>query len=90
MGLTDDMLIAYTAVMCAVLALRSTYTLTVLLIQAFRFLQHAVALLLIFIGGKIAMDVGLGVVLPTHVVLWVIVVMLSGGVTASLVLPRAN
>ena len=73
LGLTSDALIAYPAVMCAVLGLRAIYTLTVMLINAFQFLQHAVALLLAFIGAKIALDVLFGVVVPVRIVLLVIV-----------------
>ena len=73
LGLTSDALIAYPAVMCAVLGLRAIYTLTVMLINSFQFLQHAVALLLAFIGAKIALDVLFGVVVPVRIVLLVIV-----------------
>jgi len=83
LGLTSDALIAYPAVMCAVLGLRAIYTLTVILINSFRFLQHAVALLLAFIGAKIALDVLFGIVMPTRIVLLVILGTLGGAMLGS-------
>mmetsp|Transcript_11561 Transcript_11561/g.36607 ORF Transcript_11561/g.36607 Transcript_11561/m.36607 type:complete len:157 (-) Transcript_11561:163-633(-) len=69
--------------MCAVLSLRSVYTVTVLLIERFAYLQHAVALLLLFVGLKIVADVLLGVTLPTGASLCVIAATLGCGVLAS-------
>lgn len=83
LGLSSDTLVVYLAVMCAVLSLRSVYTVTVLLIERFAYLQHAVALLLLFVGLKIVADVLLGVTLPTGASLCVIAATLGCGVLAS-------
>ena len=85
LGLTSDLLIVYLAVLCAILGLRSIYTLTVALIKSFRFLQHAVAVLLAFIGLKIAFDVLFGIVVPTWICLLIILATLSTGICVSLV-----
>ena len=83
LGLSTDMLVAYVAVMCAVLGLRAIYTLSVVIIQKFRYLQQAVALLLAFVGCKIVLDILLGITIPTRVSLLVIVGTLAAGVLAS-------
>jgi tellurite resistance protein TerC len=83
LGLSSDMLCVYVAVMCAILGLRTIYSLTVILIKAFRYLPHAVSLLLAFIGVKIALDVLLGLTIPTHVSLLVIVATLGAGMVVS-------
>lgn len=84
LGLTSDTTIVYLAVLCAIVGLRSFYTLIVALIKSFHLLQHAVALLLLFIGVKIVLDVVLGLVVPTWLALLVIISTLSIGVVASL------
>ena len=66
------------------LGLRAIYTLTVVLINSFQFLQHGVALLLAFIGAKIALDVLFGVVMPTRFVLLVILGTLGGAMLGSI------
>ena len=71
--------------MCAVLGLRALFTLTVALVKQFPYVQHAVALLLLFVGGKIVLDVVLGVTISTHISLCVIAGSLISGVLASVV-----
>ena len=88
LGLTSDTLIVYLAVLCAILGLRSFYTLVVGLIKSFQYLQHAVALLLVFIGVKIVLDVLVGLVIPTWACLLVIISTLATGVFASSVKVR--
>jgi len=84
LGLSNDTLIVYLAVMCAVLGLRSVYTVTVVLVKSFHYLQHAVALLLLLIGLKISADVLLGLTVPPAVCLPIIGGVLAAGVLASL------
>ena len=67
LGLTTDTLLVFLAVMCAVLGLRALFTLTVALVKQFPYVQHAVALLLLFVGGKIVLDVVLGVTISTRI-----------------------
>jgi len=83
LGLSTDPLCAYVAVMCAILWLRSLYSLAVVVIKAFKYLQHAVALLLAFVGTKIVLDIVFGVSVSTRTSLMVIVFTLTGGVIAS-------
>ena len=52
--------------------------------------QHAVALLLAFIGAKIALDVLFGVVVPTRVVLLVILGTLGGAMLGSVCATRLS
>lgn len=83
LGLSSDMLCVYVAVICAILGLRTIYSLTVILIKTFHYLQHAVSLLLAFIGVKIVIDVLFGVTIPTWASLLVIVATLGAGMLAS-------
>ena len=69
---------------------RAVYTLTVLLIRAFRFLQYAVALLLLFVGSKIAIEVLLGIRMPPRAVLAVIVSTLGGAMIFSCIAARCE
>ena len=84
LGLSTDTLVAYVAVMCAVLSLRTIYTLAVIIIKSFRYLQHAVALLLAFVGVKIILDIVFGFVITTRTSLMVIVFTLSMGMVVSI------
>uniref|UniRef100_A0A7S4B1P2 Integral membrane protein TerC n=1 Tax=Chrysotila carterae TaxID=13221 RepID=A0A7S4B1P2_CHRCT len=88
LGMSNDPLIAYSAVMCAVLCLRSIYTVTVMLMKSFQYLQYAVALLLLFIGVKIVLDVVAGITMPTYLSLAVIGATLAAGILASFVASR--
>jgi len=87
LGMSSDTLIVYLAVMCAVLSLRSIYTVTVLLIQKFVYLQPAVALLLGFIGTKITLSVLFGKELPTSMSLTIIASTLGAAIALSVCLP---
>mmetsp|Transcript_2146 Transcript_2146/g.5503 ORF Transcript_2146/g.5503 Transcript_2146/m.5503 type:complete len:355 (-) Transcript_2146:93-1157(-) len=83
LGMSSDTLIVYLAVMCAVLGLRSVYAITVLLIERFVYLPPAVALLLGFIGIKIALDVLFAITVPTSLSLTIICSTLALGVILS-------
>lgn len=88
--MTSDTLIVYLAVMCAVLSLRSVYTITVMLIRRFVYLQPAVALLLGFIGTKITLSVLLGKELSTGLSLAIIGGTLGTAVLMSLLAPTCS
>lgn len=85
LGLSNDLLVTYLAVLCAVVGLRTLYALTVRLLRSFAYLQYAVALLLVFIGSKIVLDVLLGVTVSPRLSLGVIGCTLAGGLVASVV-----
>ena len=76
--------------MCAILGLRTIYTLSVLLIRSFRYLQHAVALLLAFVGVKIVLDVIFGIAVSTRLSLLAIVATLGTGVLASCLVGKGS
>jgi len=85
LGMSEDTLVIYLAVMCAVLSLRSIYTVTVLLVKELVYLQPAVALLLAFVGFKIALDILFKVSVSNALSLAVIISVLFVGTVASLV-----
>lgn len=85
LGMSSDTLVIYLAVMCAVLSLRSIYSITVLLVRELVYLQPAVALLLAFIGLKITLDILFHVNISNAVSLGVIASVLLVGIIASLI-----
>ena len=84
-ALTDDPFIVYTSNIFAILGLRALYFALAAIIHRFRYLKPAMALILIFIGGKIFVaDLAGWEKFPASVSLGVTVALLAGGVAASL------
>lgn len=82
-AITQDPFIVYTSNIFAILGLRALYFALAAAIHRFKYLKYALALVLIFIGGKI-FAVGLIGKIPAVVSLTVTVGLLIGGVLYSL------
>jgi tellurite resistance protein TerC len=85
-GVTRDPFLVFTSNIFAVLGLRSLYFLLVHVLDRFHYLKVALGLVLAFIGAKmLAADLFHP---PIEVSLGVVVLLLAGGVVASLIWPR--
>lgn len=81
--ITQDPFIVYTSNIFAILGLRALYFALAAMIHRFAYLKYALALVLVFIGGKIFM-VGIIGKIPAVLSLSVTVTLLLGGVLLSL------
>lgn len=86
-AITQDPFIVYTSNIFAILGLRALYFALAAMIHRFHYLKYALALVLIFIGGKIFL-VGLVGKIPPEISLGVTVTLLAGGVVVSLLATR--
>ncbi|MFQ6574323.1 TerC family protein [Pseudomonas sp. UM16] len=86
-AITQDPFIVYTSNIFAILGLRALYFALAALMHRFVYLKYALALVLIFIGGKIFYHGFIGAV-PALLSLAVTVGLLSGGVLLSLLKTR--
>jgi tellurite resistance protein TerC len=82
-AITDDPYVVYTSNIFAILGLRALYFALAAMIERFRYLKYALALVLVFIGAKIFM-VGIVGKIPAAVSLTVTIGLISGGVLYSL------
>ena len=82
-AITSDPFIVYTSNIFAILGLRALYFALAATIHRFRYLKHALALILVFIGAKICLVDVVGKV-PPAVSLGVTVALLAGGIAVSL------
>ena len=88
-AITTDPYIVYTSNIFAILGLRALYFALAAMIHRFVYLKHALAAVLIFIGGKIFVADMLGLAkIPPQLSLSVTVVILAGGVVVSLLKTR--
>ena len=91
-ALTGDPFLVFTSNVFAVLGLRSLYFALAGMIESFRYLKVALALVLAVVGGKMLAHSWLKEVLGAHFNLYmlgVIVLILAGGVVASLLAARS-
>ena len=88
-SITTDPFIVYTSNIFAILGLRALYFALAAMIHRFAYLKHALALVLVFIGGKIFL-VNITGKLPAAVSLGVTAGLLAGGVLLSLWKTRAD
>jgi tellurite resistance protein TerC len=86
-AITQDPFIVYTSNIFAILGLRALYFTLAALMYRFIYLKYALALVLIFIGGKIFLHDWLGTI-PAAVSLGVTFGLLAGGVLLSLLKTR--
>ena len=86
-AISDNRMIIYTSNIFAVLGLRALFFLLAAVMDKFYLLQKGVALILIFIGTKLALDM-LGFELPTYVSFSVILFLLGASILASMVKPQ--
>lgn len=90
-AVTTDPFVVYTSNVFAILGLRALYFALAAMVQRFRYLEYALALVLVFIGSKIFAADLLGLEkLPPALSLAVTVVLLGGGVVASLLATRGE
>lgn len=82
-AITDDPLIVYSSNIAAIVGLRSLYQLLAIAVQDLVYLEKAVAIVLGFVGAKLAAEVA-GIEVPSLATLAIIVTTLGGGVVASL------
>ncbi|MDU9395512.1 TerC family protein [Pseudomonas sp. zfem003] len=88
-AITQDPFIVYTSNIFAILGLRALYFALAALIHRFAYLKYALALVLVFIGGKIFL-VGFIGKIPPAISLGVTLSLLIGGVLVSLWKTRGN
>ncbi len=81
-GVTRDLFVVFTSNAFAVLGLRALYVLLAGAVDRFRYLRQGIALLLVFIGGKMLLSPV--VELPVTVSLGAIVIVAAGAIAASL------
>jgi tellurite resistance protein TerC len=84
-AITTDTFIVYTSNIFAILGLRALYFALAAMVERFKYLKYALALVLVFIGGKIFVADMLGLTkVPPSVSLGVTFLILAGGVIYSL------
>jgi len=84
-AITTDAYIVYTSNVFAILGLRALYFALAATIERFRYLKHALAIVLVFIGSKIVVADMLGIAkIPPSISLGVTAVLLTGGVAYSM------
>jgi tellurite resistance protein TerC len=83
LAITNDTFIVYTSNIFAILGLRALYFALAAMIHRFAYLKYALALVLIFIGGKIFLVNIIGKV-PAGLSLGTTVALIAGGVLVSL------
>ena len=82
-AITTDPFIVYTSNIFAILGLRSLYFVLGAMVERFKYLKYALALILIFIGGKVLLGGIIGKIPPT-VSLSVTLGLIAGGVLVSI------
>lgn len=84
-AITTDTFVVYTSNIFAILGLRALYFALAAMVERFKYLKYALALVLVFIGGKIFVADMLGLAkIPPAVSLGVTFALLAGGVAWSL------
>jgi tellurite resistance protein TerC len=82
-AITTDTFVVYTANIMAILGLRALYFALAAMVHRFHYLKYALALVLVFIGGKIFWNQAFGKVDPA-ISLGITLAMIAGGVLYSL------
>ncbi len=88
-AITQDPFIVYTSNIFAILGLRSLYFVLAAMVHRFHYLKYALALVLIYVGGKIFVQKFIGKI-PPEVSLIVTVTILAGGIIVSWLATRNN
>jgi tellurite resistance protein TerC len=83
LSLTQDPFIVYTSNIFAILGLRSLYFLINAMLAMFHYLEHALSILLVFIGGKIIWDHVFSPISP-GIVLAITIAILATAIVASI------
>mmetsp|Transcript_5904 Transcript_5904/g.20794 ORF Transcript_5904/g.20794 Transcript_5904/m.20794 type:complete len:402 (+) Transcript_5904:1413-2618(+) len=82
-GVTRDPFLVYTSNLFAIASLRALYAFVATAVEELRYLQASVGWVLAFVGAKIVVEYA-GVDVPTELSLAVVLLVLAGGVVASL------
>jgi TerC family integral membrane protein len=82
-GITDDYVVVWTSSMCAILALRSLYTVTVHYVADMPYMNNAIGIVLFFIAAKLLLKIMFHVELPVTLSLLVVFIILGIGLAAS-------
>jgi len=88
-GITQDKLVIYTSNIFAVLGLRSLFFLLHGAVNRFKYLQHGIAIVLIFIGVKMLAEM-LDIHIPVIISLLAILVCISGSIILSALVSKKN
>lgn len=86
-SITRDPFIVYTSNIFAILGLRSLYFVLSAMVHRFHYLKYALALVLVYVGGKIFLQQFIGKI-PPQISLGVTVALLAGGIVYSLIKTR--
>ena len=87
-AVTQDPFIVYTSNIFAILGLRSLYFTLESMVNRFKYLSKALALVLIFIGGKILAHEGFHIKIATEISLTVVLTLIISGIVVSLIATR--
>jgi tellurite resistance protein TerC len=87
-GITTDPFVLFTSNVFAILGLRALYFVLAGMANRFHLLHYGLALVLMFIGLKLVMDVVIDYKLPIWLALLVTVALIGGSVVASLLWPQ--
>lgn len=82
-GITTDGVIVWSSSMCAILCLRSLYTLVVRFVAQLEYMSQAIGIVLLFIGLKLLCKVMFHVEFPVSLSLAIVVLILSAGAAFS-------
>ncbi len=88
-AITQDPFIVYTSNIFAILGLRALYFVLSAMVHRFHYLKYALALVLIYVGGKIFAQQFIGKIEP-HISLFVTFTLLAGGIVFSLIKTRKD
>ena len=86
-GITHDPFIIYTSNVFAILGLRALYFVLAAIMRLFRYLSIGLAVLLVFIGGKMLVEAGLECKVPSGISLGIVAVILAAAIVASVMWP---
>jgi TerC family integral membrane protein len=89
-GITDDGVVVWTSSLCAILALRSLYTVTVHYVTDMPYMNQAIGIVLFFIAFKLLGKIMFHFDLPVTLSLLVVAVILSIGFVASYYKKKAD
>merc|ERR1712006_76333 len=82
-GITDDGVVVWTSSLCAILALRSLYTVTVHYVTDMPYMNKAIGIGLFFIAFKLLLKIMFHVEMPVSLSLCVVFIILAIGFGAS-------
>lgn len=86
-GITKDAFIVYTSNVFAILGLRALFFVLAAFMRMFHYLSHGLAVLLVFIGGKMVAEPLFHVHMSVGISLGIVAAILAIAVTASLLMP---